>query len=135
MTSRLKKKARKKAGRSVGRMIHINTYAGTFRGRPRGKGGWIVLDSYEINPGVPPEQVMQTCACPDSGEWQLTVRFSGRQRTTYPLPKRRPPPLRCNRWLFRFLGWNHVNVSNQELPKRRNLVTRFLESSLFVKLW
>lgn len=68
MASRLKKKGRKKACHSTGRMIHINTYAGTFRGRPRGRGGWIVLDSYEINPGVPPEQVMQTCGCPDSGE-------------------------------------------------------------------
>ena len=72
MSNRLKrrkaKKNKKQQKSGSASCIHVETPAGSFLGEPRGSDGWMVLQGYQVNPNIPPEQVMQQCGCPDSGE-------------------------------------------------------------------
>jgi hypothetical protein len=65
MSSRCKRLRRNR--RAAGNWVEVNTYAGTFIGRARGR-GWLELVSYEADPNLPVEQVLQVSRCPDRGE-------------------------------------------------------------------
>ncbi len=81
MSNRLKKRKPHKPRQRVkeGRLVEVTTYAGRFSGRARGKNGWLELQSYEINPDMPPDQVMQRTACPDTGQ-SFAKPFEGHYR-------------------------------------------------------